>query len=162
MFPTWKHCWIIRCYFVGWNNPSVYGSWRGRICHGKAGELWSYERIWNHLGDKAYSERTWLSSLQEDYPPWYQTYVCGSLGCLLVWAGLGLPWRAWDWAGAHGLHLWEGGVDDAQQMTRSGSADNCHWHYLLIHFSGEDDSKVLVPLPFLSNSIWNKNPKKMR
>lgn len=49
--------------------------------------------------------------------------------------------------------LWEGGMDNAQQVARSGSGGKRYLHNLLIHFSGEDDSKVLVHLAFLSNSI---------
>lgn len=51
------------------------------------------------------------------------------------------------------LHLWVGGVGNAPQMIRSGSADNRYLHYLLVHFSGEGGLKVLFPLPFLSNSV---------
>lgn len=114
MFPSRKHCWIIWRYFVGWDDPSLHGSRRGRICHGKAGKLWSYERVWNNLGDKTYSERTWLSPLEEDYPPWYQTYVC-----VIPW-GAFWSWLGWGPAGVPGtelghaaLHLWVGGMDNA-------------------------------------------------
>lgn len=70
---------------MGRHCPSLHGSRRGRVCSGEAGELWAHERIWNYLGDKARSQGTWFSALQESDPPRYQTWVVVS--ALLLFHG---------------------------------------------------------------------------
>lgn len=66
-----------------------------------------------------------------------------------------LEWGSGGEPGAHlgrvASHLWEGGMDNAQEVARSGGKS--YLHNLLIHVSGKDCLKVIVPLAFLSNSI---------